>query len=103
MHPIRYALIVSGLIAAGAFFPHHSYNYFVLLKWAVTGTAVWAAMVEGESKRTFAVVVFCAMALIHNPFFKFSFPRETWLMIDGATAAWFVYRAIRMPCVTYAK
>lgn len=91
LHPIRYALIISALIVAGAFYPHHSYNYFVLLKWAVTGTAVWAAVAEGEKKRTFAVMIFCMVALIHNPFFRFSFPRDTWLVIDGITAVWFMF------------
>lgn len=96
MHPIRYALIISGFIAAGAFYPDHSYNYFVLLKWAITGTAIWAAVIEGEKNRTFAVVVFCAVALIHNPFFRFSFPRSTWLVIDGFTAAWFILRSFAL-------
>jgi hypothetical protein len=97
MHLLRYVLIFSGLIAAGAFYPDHSYNYFVLLKWAVFATAVWAAVVDGEKKRTFAVVAFCAIALIHNPVLKFHFERNSWLVIDGITAAWFIFRAFLYP------
>jgi LPS sulfotransferase NodH len=97
MHPLRYALIVSALLAAGAFLPHHGYNYFVLLKWAIFATAVWAGVVEGQKRRTFAVMVFCIIALIHNPLMRFHFERNVWLVIDGITAVWFVYRAIRMP------
>lgn len=94
MPPIRYALIASTLIAAGAFYPHHNYNYFILLKWALFATSVWAAVIESEKKRTFAVVVFCAIALIHNPFMRFHFERNTWLVIDGVTAAWFGFMAL---------
>lgn len=94
MHPIRYALIVSALVAAGAFYPHHNYNYFTLLKWVLFATSIWAAVIEVEKKRTFAVVVFCAVALIHNPFMRFHFDRNIWLAIDGSTAAWFCFRAL---------
>ena len=95
MHPFRYTLIISALIAAGAFFPHQGYNYYVLLKWAVFGTAVWATVIEAEKKRTFAVVVFCAIALIHNPIMKFHFNRNIWLVIDGTSAAWFTFQALK--------
>ena len=96
MPPLRIALLVAALVLVGAFFPHHSYNYFVLLRWVVFGTAAWAAVVEGDSKRRVACVVFCLVALLHNPFLKFSFHRGTWLVIDGMTAAWFALQAIRL-------
>ena len=94
MHPIRYALIVSALLAAGAFYPDHSYNYFVLLKWVLFATSIWAAVVEGEMKRIFSVAVFCALALIHNPIMKFHFERDVWLVIDGMSAIWFILKSI---------
>jgi hypothetical protein len=53
MNPLRVALLVSAMLAVGAFYPTHSYNYFVLLKCALFATAIWAAIVEGEKKRTF--------------------------------------------------
>jgi hypothetical protein len=89
MHPVRYALLAAAVILAGAFFPHHNYNYFVLLRWVVFATAAWAAVVESERKRVFAVVVFCLVAVLHNPFMKFTFHRDTWLALDGLTAVWF--------------
>lgn len=87
MNPLRIALFVSALLAAGAFYPNHSYNYFVLLKCALFATAIWAAVVEGEKKRTFAAIVFGAIAIIHNPIMRFHFDRNIWLGIDGVTAA----------------
>ena len=95
MSPIRCALIASALLAAGVFFPHHSYNYFVLLKWVLFSTSIWAAVIEAEKKRTFAVVVFSALALIHNPIMRFHFDRNIWLVIDGASAAWFAFQALK--------
>lgn len=96
MSPIRIALIISGILAAGAFYPNHSYNYFVILKWVVFSTSIWAAVSEGENKRTFAVVVFGAIALIHNPIMRFHFDRNIWLVIDGLTAAWFAFKALKL-------
>jgi hypothetical protein len=95
MNPIRYALIVSALLAAGAFYPNHSYNYFVLLKWVLCGTSIWAAVIDGEKKRIFTVAVFCAIALIHNPIMKFHFERDVWLVIDGISAAWFIFQSTK--------
>ncbi len=94
--PLRFVLIFSALIAAGAFYPHHSYNYFVLLKCVLFATSIWAAIIEGENKRIFGVVAFVAVAIIHNPIMRFYFERNTWLVIDGVTAAWLVFRAITM-------
>jgi hypothetical protein len=96
MSPIRIALILSGIMAAGAFYPQHSYNYFILLKWMVFATAIWAVAIETEKKRTFAIAVFCAIALVHNPIMRFHFDRSTWLVIDGLSAAWLIFRAITM-------
>lgn len=93
-YPIRFSLIISSLLAAGAFYPHHSYNYFVLLKWVLFTTSIWAAVHEGENKQTFGVIVFCAIALIHNPIMRFHFDRNTWLVIDGASAGWLIFKAI---------
>lgn len=94
MHPLRVALIIAGLLAAGAFYPNHSYNYFILLKWVLFATSIWAAVLDGESKQSFALVVFGAIALIHNPILKFHFEREVWLVIDGITSAWMIFKSI---------
>jgi hypothetical protein len=94
MKQLRVALFVSALLAAGAFYPAHNYNYFVLLKWVVFTTSIWAAVIEGENKQTFAVVVFCVVAVIHNPIMRFYFDRNIWLGIDGVTAAWMIFKSI---------
>jgi hypothetical protein len=96
MNPIRYALIISALLAAGAFYPDHSYNYFVLLKWVLFATSIWAVVIEREKKRIFSVAVFCALALIHNPIMKFHFERDVWLVIDGMSAVWMIHRSLSM-------
>jgi hypothetical protein len=95
MPPIRYALIASAILAAGAFYPHHSYNYFVLLKWVLFATSIWASIIEGEKKGTFSVAVFSVIALIHNPIMKFHFDRNVWLAIDGLTVAWLLFKATK--------
>ena len=99
MNPLRIALFVSALLAAGAFYPDHSYNYFVLLKWVVFATSIWAAVIVGENKQTFSVVVFGAIAIIHNPIMRFHFDRTIWLVIDGVTAAWFAFQSLKLKTI----
>jgi hypothetical protein len=79
---------------AGAFLPDHGYNYFVLLKWVVFLTAGWAAVILSKRQNS-TFFIFVAVAIIHNPFLKFHFSRDIWLVLDGVTAAWFAFHAIR--------
>ncbi len=95
MPPIRCALIASALVAAGAFYPHHSYNYFVLLKWMLFATSIWTAVIEGEKNQTFAVIVFWTIALIHNPIMKFHFDRNIWLEINEISAVCFAIQSLK--------
>ena len=97
MHPLRIAIIISALLCAGAFYPHHSYNYFVILKWVVFATSIWAAVIENEKKRNAIMVIFCVVALIHNPIMKFHFERGIWLVIDGLTSVWMLLRITTSP------
>lgn len=86
---IRIALGLSTLLLAGAFLPHHSYNYFILLKWVVFLTAVWAAS-KLSKNQSLAFFIFVGVAILHNPFLKFHFSRDTWLVFDGISALTFL-------------
>lgn len=90
MKPAQYALVVSALVLLGAFYPNHSYNYFVLLKWVVTLTAVWGAIHAYQNRRGASTFLLAGAAILHNPILKFSFERETWLILDGTTAVLFL-------------
>jgi hypothetical protein len=90
MNAFRIALALSILLLAGAFYPDHSYNYFVLLKWMVFGTSIWGAVRAAEIKSTATIWIFVASAIIHNPIMKFHFGRETWLWVDGITGVIFI-------------
>lgn len=94
MNGVRTALGISILILLGAFLPHHGYNYFILLKWVVFLTAGWAASVLSKNQPP-SFFIFVAVAVLHNPFLKFHFLRDTWLVLDGVTAAWFAIQAVR--------
>jgi hypothetical protein len=96
MNAFRIALALSILLLTGAFYPSHSYNYFVLLKWVVFGTSVWGMIRAADTKSTPAIWIFVASAIIHNPIMKFRFERETWLGVDGITALIFIVLMFRM-------
>lgn len=94
MKPVQYALLFSAAVLLGAFYPDHSYNYFVFLKWVVTVSAIWGAINAHENPRQITTFILAGAAILHNPILKFSFERETWLVLDGATAVLFLVLAI---------
>ncbi len=93
MKPVQYALLLSAAILLGAFYPNHSYNYFVFLKWVVTVSAIWGAINAHENARQITTFILAFAAILHNPILKFSFERETWLVLDGVTVVLFLILA----------
>ena len=96
MKPAQYALLFSAAVLLGAFYPDHSYNYFTFLKWVVTVSAIWGAIHAHENGRQIPTFILASAAIIHNPILKFSFERETWLIVDGATAVLFLVLAAKL-------
>lgn len=60
------------------------YEFYVVMRWAVTAMAIWMSVVAGSLKRAAWVVVFIPMALLFNPLIPVYATRQFWLPFDFA-------------------
>lgn len=65
------------------------YEFYVVLRWAVTAMAIWMCTIASGQKRTFWVVVFTSMALLFNPIIPLVMTREFWVLPDMIGVALF--------------
>lgn len=68
-----------------------TYSYYQILRWAVTGVAIYVAYTNyklGKQKWTW---IFGITAIIFNPLFPFYFERETWEILDVVAVALFTF------------
>ncbi len=83
------------LIAAVATLP---YGYYVLLRWVVTATALYAAWSSFRAKRELWFYFLGLVAIVFNPLLPLHLTREIWQPLDVAAASLFVARAfVRHP------
>lgn len=60
------------------------YEFYVVMRWAVTAMAIWMCVVASALRRTPWIVVFVAIALLFNPLIPIYATREFWLPFDFA-------------------
>jgi hypothetical protein len=58
------------------------YGYYQLLRWFICGVGAYGAYLSYEQKKMKWVWILGIIALVFNPFFKFYFTKETWVIID---------------------
>jgi hypothetical protein len=58
------------------------YEFYVVLRWAVTSMAIWMCTIARGQKRTVWVVAFTGIALLFNPFIPVNMTREFWVLPD---------------------
>ena len=58
------------------------YGYYQLLRWFICGAGAYGAYLSYHQKRMGWVWTLGIIALVFNPFFKFYFTKETWMIID---------------------
>lgn len=80
--------------AIGAFFllvalVGAEYEFYVVMRWAVTAMAMWVTVVAATQKNTVWVILFIAIALLFNPLIPVYSTREFWIPIDLAGAVFF--------------
>lgn len=63
------------------------YGYYQLLRLAVTGYAMWIAWQAFERNRTGWAWTFGLLAILYNPLVKIALDRDTWSVVNLATAA----------------
>ena len=94
-HPATIPAVVAGffLLVAVAGAP---YSFYEVVRWAVTGMAVWSAVVAGGQQRTGWSVAFIATALLFNPLIPVYLTRESWVPLDVAAMVLFISGAVKL-------
>ena len=64
----------------------HPYSYYQLLRWIVAVSGAYSAYLAYEHKDNTWTWIFSIIAVLFNPIIPFTFSRETWQVIDVATA-----------------
>lgn len=80
---IKLSVTIALVIAAAT---KQQYGYYTFIRWLVMGTYIYFAYKSYDKKQIGLLIYFCAVAIIFNPFFKFSFQKETWHIIDYLVA-----------------
>lgn len=58
------------------------FGYYGFLRVLVTVAAIWVAIVAGQQKKTFWVVVFASIAVLFNPLFQVTATKAFWTIPD---------------------
>ena len=83
------ASIVAKLIDAGMLFgalARHSYDYYTLLRWVVSGVSAFAAFQAAESDKAGWAWALAIVAIAFNPVIPVHLQRDTWAFIDFGVA-----------------
>lgn len=76
------------------------YGYYLLLRWVVAGTGVFAAYVSYNLGKTFWAIAFGLVALLFNPIIPIHLAKENWVDIDLFAA---VFYLIMIPIIKLPK
>jgi hypothetical protein len=88
---LKVALLVTGLMLCLAVFPKMPYGFYVLLKWAVCGAAVYGVLsFRDEPRLSRHLWPLAILALLFNPFVPVPFTPLVWLILSLGTAVYFL-------------
>lgn len=62
------------------------YGYYQLLRWIISGVALFNAYTAHQKRRKGWFLVMLGVAILFNPITPFSFEKVTWVMVDIITA-----------------
>lgn len=71
------------------------YGYFTLVRYVSTAAFCYFAYNAYRSKNIDKMIVFIALALLFQPFFKVSLGRGLWNIVDVAVAFYMLYLAFK--------
>lgn len=78
--------IVALLLAIPSIWP---YGYYQILRWLITGIAIFVAHVSSKLEKTMWVLAMSIVAILFNPIAPIYLAKETWVVIDLVTAVLF--------------
>ena len=90
---IKWLSIVSGILLLLGILNGWPYAYYILLRWIVSGVAIFNAFGFYKSKLTGWALVFTALAFLFNPIFPVYLNKSSWVGIDLISAIVFFIAA----------
>ena len=66
------------------------YGFFQILRWIVTGTAVYNGYIAHKTHSGFWLWTMIIIAILFNPIIPIHLVKETWIVIDLLTALLFI-------------
>jgi predicted neutral ceramidase superfamily lipid hydrolase len=81
--------IISAALLFGAL-AKNPYDYYTLLRLATCATSAYCAFLAKQLKSQIWLVVFSILAVLFNPVLPLRFSRDSWTLIDIATALFFL-------------
>lgn len=75
------------------------YGYYILLRWVVAGTGLFAAYITYNLKKAVWSIVLILIALLFNPLIPVHLEKEGWVVIDFVVALFYLVAVfvIRFP------
>ncbi len=66
------------------------YGYYVLLRWIITGVALFILSIANELEKEEWVKIMAGIAVLFNPILPIHLDKETWVIIDFIVAILFL-------------
>jgi hypothetical protein len=94
---IRYKNNVSGLSACMLFLAvsRLPYGYYILLRWVVTASALFVALVSYKIGKKFWIFLMGLIMILFNPIIPVHLNKKIWMIIDSITGILFIVFIIR--------
>ncbi|MDP3260307.1 MAG: hypothetical protein Q8M34_06955 [Thermodesulfovibrionales bacterium] len=81
--------IVSAILLLWAL-SYHSYEYYTILRFVVTGVAAYSAYISVNLKKKIWTWSFGIITILFNPFVPIHLDKDTWAVIDVLVAIFFI-------------
>lgn len=81
--------IVSAILLLWAL-SYHSYGYYTILRFVVTGVAAYSAHISVSLKNKIWIWSFGIITILFNPFVPIHLDKDTWAVIDVLVAIFFI-------------
>ncbi|MCW2956613.1 MAG: hypothetical protein JWO69_1482 [Thermoleophilia bacterium] len=76
----------SAALLFGSLADHGSYDYYMVMRWAVTASAAWIAFAAYRLQREPLMWMFIAAAILFNPVAMITMTKEQWAPVDVVAA-----------------
>jgi len=88
--------MIAGVMLLLAILAIWPYSYFQILRWVITGVAIYNAYTASKLDRTQWIFIMGAIAILFNPIFPIYLQKGTWVILDLITSILMFVSIIRI-------